>query len=334
VQSSLVRDDNVREATEDSLARADESLRLLGELRLDAGALPLDLSGAVSVRLLSESFRDLPSEDRRQLESTLSLGLAPASGRGRASLEAGYGMRAYPDSTSRGHRRGWGRITASAPVGPRGSLVGRLDAWRLDFRSTGRVDRTGGGVDLSYEHPAGAGIVLSGGLELGAVHHGIGRFRRGSGEDPPVLDLATDRRDQVRFFHLGARRVGRLVVRAEVGYRSQASNSIDAALHRRELTWLVSYSPGWGVTGQFFGNLEKTTYTEAALRDFDITRTGDDLGENQNTVALRLARELVRNWDLEVRTGWYRNEGLLVKGYYRKQVTSVGLSWNFGSSGS
>jgi hypothetical protein len=333
LQSALVGDDNVLEATAADGRYGDASLRLLGDGRLAWDGLLFGSRAEVSLRGLSESFRDHPAEDRRQGEAALAWDVASATARHRLALEAGYGLRAYPDSSSRGHHRSWGRVTGAVPVGPRGSLVGRLDMWQLDFRSTPRVDQTGAGFDLSYEHPLGRRLVLQGGLELSGLHYGFKSLRIDRGLDPPAPALGADRRDQRRFLHLGFRRSGRLVLQAQVGYRMQASNSIDGAFHRPEATWLVSWPLRWRVIGQFYGSIEHTKYTDRALRDFLVPRTGEiEAGEDDNTIAFRLARPLGRDWDLDARVGWYRNEALLVGVYYRKRVISLGFSRSFGSS--
>lgn len=332
LQSALVHDDNVFEAMDAAGRHADSSLRLLGDGRFAVGALPLGSRAEISLRVLSESFRDKPSEDRRHGEAGLAWDLASATARHRLALEAGYGQRTYPDSTIRGHHRAWGRATGVIPVGPRGSLVGRFDVWQLDFRSTARVDQAGGGFDLSLEHPAGRHVVLQGGLELNVVHHGAPSVRFVPRQKPPELDtgLCPDRRDQGGGFHAGFRRVGRLVLQAQAGFRMQSSNSVDGTFHRPEVTWLVSWPWGWRVHGQVYGSLKHTDYT--ALRGMDVTRTGEiDAGEDDNTIAVRLARPLGHGWDMDARVGWYRNEAAFVGDYYLKRVISVGLSRSFGS---
>ena len=333
LQSSFAHDNNVFEDSDGARRRSAGSLRLLGEVQLQAPELPLASRAEVSLRGLAESFQDHPGENRRQGEAGLSWDLASATARHRVALEAGYGLRAYSASSSRGHHRTWARAVGVAPVGPRGSLVGRLDAWQLDFRRTARTDRTGGGFDLSYEHAWGRWLVLRGGLELGTVHHRSKSLRSlAEGQDPFAV-YGADRRDQRRFLHVGCRKAGRLVAQADAGFRMQASNSLDGVLHRPEVTWLVSWPLGWRVIGQFYGNLEHTTYTERALRAVSVTRTGEiEAGEDDNTIVLRLTRPVGRGWDLDARLGWYRNEALLVGVYYHKRVASLGISRNFGSS--
>lgn len=331
-QSALVRDDNVLEASLSDSTQTDAALRLLGEGWLIAEALPLESRAQLSFRGLAESFQDHSAEDRRQGEASLWWDLASVTARRRLTLEAGYGLRAYAGSPTRGHHRAWGQITGTAPVGPRGSLVGRLDVWQLDFRRTARTDRTGGGFDLSYEHPCRRRLVLRAGLELGAVGHGVESLRLDRSTDPQDLVIGADRRDRSRFVHLGFRRNGRLVVQAQAGLRIQASNSVDGVFRRPEVSWLVSRPLAWRVSVQCYGNLSRTTYTESVLRRVLITRTGEiEAGDDDNTVVLRCARPVGYGWDLDARVGWYRNEALLVGVYYRKQVVSVGISRNFGS---
>jgi hypothetical protein len=330
VQSFYAHDDNVFEATDAARRQTAGSLRLLGEVRLAAVELPLDSRAEFSLRGLAESFQDYPSEDRRQGEVGLSWDLASPAARHRLNLEAGYGLRAYPDSSSRGHHRAWGRVIGVVPVGPRGSLIGRLDAWQLDFRRLPGTDQTGADFDLSCEHPWGRRLVLRGGIELGTVRHRSMSLRI-LGVLPDTSVYGADRRDHYRFVHVGCRMTGRLVVQVQAGIRMQASNSLDGVLHRPEVTWLVSRPLGCRVIGQFYGNLEHTAYT--ALRYRPVTRTGEiEVGDDDNTVVLRLTRPIGHGWDLDARLGWYRNEALLVGVYYRKQVASLGISRSFGSS--
>ena len=122
------------------------------------------------------------------------------------------------------------------------------------------------------------------------------------------------------------------MVEAEVGIRLQASNSLDGEYERPRVTWLVSRPLGWRVIGQFYGSLERTTYSEPLLHRFSVVRTGEiEAGDNDNTITFRLARPIGYGWDLDARVGWYRNEALLVGVFYRKQVASVGISRSFGS---
>jgi hypothetical protein len=344
LQTSFVHDSNVFEAIEVVGRRTAGSLRLLGEVQLQATELPLSSRAGFSLRGLTESLHDYSSENRRQGEAALSWDLASATGRHRLALEAGYGLRTYPnslrpnsairpDSSSGGHQRTWGRFVGVAPVGPRGSLAARLDVWQLNFRRTARVDRAGGGFDLAYEHPWGQRLVLRGGLELGTVRHGFPSLRVDRGSDPLTIGFGADRLDHYRFLHVGFHRTGRLIFQAQAGFRLEASNSIDGAFRRPEVTWLVSCPVGWRVVGQFYGSLERTTYTEPALRQFFVPRTGEiEAGDDDNTIVLRLARPIGHGWDLDARLGWYRNEALLVGVYYRKQVASFGISRSFGSS--
>ena len=332
VQSSYAHDNNVFEVTDPARRQTTGSLRLLGEVRLAALELPLDSRAELSLRGLAESFPECPAEDRRQGEAGLSWDLASAAARHRLTLDAGYGLRAYPDSSSRGHHRAWGRASGVAPVGPRGSLVGRLNAWQLDFRRLPGTDQAGGNFDLSYEHPWGRRLVLRGGIELGMVRHrSVSLLVPGVYPDTSVY--GAERRDHYRFLHVGCRKTGRLVVQIQAGIRMQASNSLDGVFHRPEVTWLVSRPLGWRIIWQFYGSLEHTTYTVPALRHQPITRTGEiEAGDDDNSIVLRLARPLSRRWDLDARIGWYRNEALLLGVYYRKQVTSLGISRSFGAS--
>lgn len=332
VQSFYAHDNNVFEATDAARRQGVGSLRLLGEVRLAAAKLPLDSRAELSLRGLAESFQDYPAEDRRQGEVGLSWDLASAAARHRLTAEAGYGLRAYPDSSSRGHQRAWGRVIGVVPAGPRGSLIGRLDAWQLDFRRLPGTDQTGGDFDLSCEHPWGRRLVLRGGIELGTVRHRSMSLRI-LGVLPDTSVYGADRRDHYRFLHVGCRMTGRLVVQVQAGIRTQASNSLDGVFRRPEVTWLVSRSLGWRVIGQFYGNLERTSHTTPALRHQSVTRTGEiEAGDDDNTIVLRLTRPVGHGWDLDARLGWYRNEALLVGVYYRKQVASFGISRSFGSS--
>jgi hypothetical protein len=338
LQSSFVHDGNIVEATVDSNRTADSFLRILGEVRLRAGRLPLDSRAELMLRGFSESYLDHPAVDRRQGEVDLPWCIASDVTRRRFEIEAGRGARAYPDSSGRGHHRNWGRAPGAVPAGPHGSLVARFETWQLDFLGTPQIDRAGTGFDLAYEHRLSPRNTLRTGLELGSVRCGWlsqSLVVHGDGQDPPVTSVEgrSHRRDQYRFLHAGWRRIGRLVLQLQVGYRVQASNSFDGAFRRPEATWLVSRPLAGRVIGQFYGNLEHTTYDERRIGGVVAVFPGKiNAGEDDNTVALRLARPIGKGWDLDARVGWYRNESVDIGVYYRKRVVSIGVTRNFGEA--
>ncbi len=331
LQTSFARDSNVLESTDSDGSSAANALRFLGEARLSAKEMPFGSRAEFSLRGLEERVEDHRRENRRQGEIGLSWVLSAAVSRRRLALDGGYGLRAYPDSSDRGHHRAWGRAAGAVPVGPRGVLTGTVDLFQLDFRRTERTDRVGGGFDLSYEHPWGRRSAVRGGVEVGTVRHGSPALRKlGAGGDGSVY--GGDRSDDYRFFHLGYRRTGRLVLQVQAGVRTQVSNSLDGEFDRPEVSWLVSRPLVERVIGQFYGNLVSVSYRSDDLERYLVTRVGEiEAGEDDNAIVLRLARSFGRDWDLDAHLGWYRNEGQEVGVYYRKTVISFGISRRFGS---
>lgn len=335
LQSAVGHDNNVFEQLESENRIGDSFVRLQADGRLAWRRAAGRWRGELLGRALMESYAAEPAEDRRQGECSAALGVSDRRGARRLLLEGGISGRDYRSAPSRNHWRGWGRILSGISIGPRGTLVGRFDLWSLDFRRTGRRDRTGGAFDLSYEHPAGRELVLAGGLELGTTRHGVASIQLERGEipgEPSRLLEGPDRLDQVRRVHLGVRRLGRLLLRAQYGYRSQSSNSIDGEYRRHEISWLLSAALPAGLHGQFYGNRGHTRFTHPALDDYFIPRVGEiEAGEDDNTVAVRISRGILGAWSADLRAAWHRNESLLVGDYYDKVVATAGISWESGN---
>jgi hypothetical protein len=335
VLSGVGYDSNVLEGLERKNRLDDAFLRLQAEARLSTRALPGSARAELLGRGLLESFDRFPREDRRQGEVVGSIGLSDPRGVRTIALEAGLRGRDYPDSALRNHWRAWGGLTTSVPVGPRGVLTGRLSIWSLDFHSTRRRDRSGGSLDLSYVHPMVERVVLSGGLELGSVYHGFKSLQF----DPEAENTGVagtlygpDREDHTRFVHLDIRRVGRVLMRLQYGYRVQSSNSIDGETRRGEVSWLFSSKLPYGVTGQCYGNWGRKRYTNPHLSQILVVRLDNiEASEDDNTIALRALRTLTGDLRADLRAGWYRNESYLISQYYNKTVFSAGLSWETGA---
>jgi hypothetical protein len=205
--------------------------------------------------------------------------------------------------------------------------------WYLDFRRTGPRDEGGFDFDLAYQHPVHATLYAQTGLEIGTVRHGLPSIQVVRDEpDAPFYPVwGQNRHDSFRRARVGLLWRWQGLIRIEYGLRSQGSNSVDAALSRHELTWLWSRGLPFGLTGQFFGSLEHTRYSDPHLGSILVVRSGDpEAGDDDNAVVLRLGRSFGRGWTVEARHAWYRNESLLVENYYRKRIWSVGLSWESG----
>lgn len=334
IQTSAGYDSNTLELLDPARREGDSFLRILGEGTAGRTGLFLGSTGELNARMFVERYTTQPREDRAHGEVRLAWDRSGPGVSARTRIEGGFGARDYPDSTSRNYRRGWGRLSSGFRLGPSGTLVPRLEYWTLDFSRTPRRDQSGARFDLAYEIPLRSWLVLQPGLELGGIRHGLSSIQLVSRrpDEPPELDLETpDRHDTYRVAHLSLRVLRRGVVRFQYAFRSQGSNSIDAALQRHEFRWLISQSLPLGLVGQLYGNLEHTKYTDRDLDRVLVLRSGElEAGEDDNTVALRMSRYLGRGWAVDGRHSWYRNESLLIQNYYRKQVWTFGLSWEAG----
>jgi len=326
IQTSFGRDTNVGENLESRLRVADTFARLQADTRVVSDSVPLLGHGELSLRLLGERYTDHPREDRvlGEIRGSFERDL----GRSRGGLEAGFTIRDFPDSSARHLRRGWGEVGFSTPLGPRGELQPRLRYWRLDFRDDAGRGQHGFSVDVGYRQPLHRALEGQVGLEIGSVRHGTHAIRFSG--DPAMPSGVSDRRrnDSYRLAHVGIQVVRFALLRVRYGFRAQDSNSVDAILDRHEFSWLIARGLPWGVRGQFFGSVERTSYSEGELRDLIIVGAGDpEVGDDDNAVVLRLSRALGDAWTCEVRHAWYRNESLLLQNYYHKRVWSIGLGW-------
>jgi hypothetical protein len=179
-------------------------------------------------------------------------------------------------------------------------------------------------------------VVLSGGLEFGSVYHGFRSLQidpEAEGAGVGGVVLGPDREDHSRFVHLDVRRVGRVLVRLQYGYRVQGSNSIDGETRRGEMSWLFSGRLPYRITGQCYGNWGRKRYTNSDLENVLVVRVDNiEASEDDNTIALRALRPLTRHLTLDLRAGWYRNESYFIGEYYNKTVASAGLAWEMDSS--
>jgi len=330
-------DNNIFENDEEV---GDGFVRLLGEGTLARTGLPWQGRAELSGIFSSEQFFRQTTEARTQGEATLRL---TGGGLGRAlqgRLEGGYKVSSYPSDSDRNYWRGWGRAQLSIPAGPSGRLMPRLEYWTLDLRRNARREEKALALDLSYEQPLvgrfdllrafKVRVSLLGGLEFGGIHHGFSSIQIEKETDLPIY--GPDRDDSYRHAHIGLQFMGGGLYRLEYGYRSRQSNSIDAESRRHEIRWLASTRLPWNVSLQLYGMLEHTSYVNIAELDrYFIQRSGElEANPDDNLVAVRLARPVARGWSVEARSAWYRNESLVVREYYRKQVWTVGITWESG----
>lgn len=329
LQTSFGRDSNPLETVRETEEAHDLFYRLQGEseitLRNDSATRRL----GISVRGFLERYDRLSREARAQAETRLQVDLPVGSKGGLLRFEAGWRSRAYPDSTLRNFQRAWGSVRSRFKLGPRGAIQPRVEFWSQDYDRTGRRDQQGTAVELAYEMALRDDLYATLGLEVGGI-----QFNRRSlqidrtVQDDPII-LGPDQRDDHRLVRIGARYLRRALVQLEYGFRSHRSNSIGSSFRRHEVRWLLSRSLIWGVSGQLYGSLESTTYTDDDLAEIIVIRVGEEeeASDDNNVFAIQLGRPLIRGWRVQLRHSWYRNESLLVDNYYRKRVWTLALAW-------
>jgi hypothetical protein len=334
LQLSAGRDSNPLETVNETLPEGEETehdffYRVQGEseitLRNQAATRRLGLS----VRGFLERYDELAREARAQAEARVQGDLPLGSKGGLLRFEGGWRARSYPDSMQRNFQRAWGSARSRFKLGPRGALQPRIEIWSQDYDRTRERDQVGTDIELAYELAVRRDLSATLGLEVGGI-----RFERRSlqverREGKSTITLGPDQHDDHRLVRVGARYLSRILVQLEYGFRSHRSNSIGSSFRRHEVRWLLSRSLPWGWSGQLYGNLESTTYTDEDLADLIVIRVGEEeeAGDDNNVFAMQVSRPLLQGWRLQVRHTWYRNESLLVGDYYRKRVWTLALSW-------
>lgn len=334
LQTSVGRDSNPLETVRETLPAGEETehdlfYRLQGESEITFRNEPATRRLGVSMRGFLERYDELPREARAQAEARVQADL-PIGGRGGVlRFETGWRARAYPDSTLRNFQRAWGSVRSRFKMGPRGALQPRIEIWSQDYDRTGRRDQVGTDIELGYEMSLLDDLYATVGLEVGGI-----RFNRRSLQvertpEGNTIIFGPDQRDDHRLARIGTRYLRRVLIQLEYGFRSHRSNSIGSSFRRHEVRWLASRSLPWGWSGQLYGSLESTTYTDDDLADLIVIRVGEEeeAGDDNNVFAVQLGRPLIQGWRVQLRHSWYRNESLLVGDYYRKRVWTLALAW-------
>jgi hypothetical protein len=329
-QISTGRDSNPLEQLEEEPIEAAGFFRLQAEGILRPRSVPVFQRAAILLGGFTERYGRTSTEKRSQGETRIAADLGVGRQGGSARIEAGWRGRDYPDSTTRNFQRIWTRLRGVFRLGPHGWLIPRIDLWTLDFHQTQERDQVGYGVQMAYEMPLARGLVGHAGLELGGVAYDRSSLQLAPESQGELqVEQGPSQSDNFRLIELGARFFRHILIQAQYGFRSQRSNSLGWSLRRHELRWLVSRSVGFGFTGQFYGSLESTHYTDAHLGEIFIFRVGEEqeAADDNNLIALQLAHPLGRSWRIFARHAWFRNESLLVGSYYRKRIWTAGLAW-------
>jgi len=334
LQLSAGRDSNPLETVSETLPEGEETehdffYRIQGESEFTLRSQASNRRLGLSMRGFLERYDRLPREARAQAETRLQ-GDLPLGSRGALlRFDAGWRARTYPDSTQRNFQRSWGSLRSRFKLGPRGALQPRIELWSQDYDRTRERDQIGTDFELAYELAVRRNLSATLGLEVGGI-----RFQRKSlqvekRDGKSTVTLGPDQRDDHRLVRIGARYLSRMLVQLEYGFRSHRSNSIGSSFRRHEVRWLLSRSLPWGWSGQAYGSLESTTYTDEDLADLIVIRVGEEeeASDDNNVFALQVGRPLLEGWRLQVRHSWYRNESLLVGDYYEKRVWTFALSW-------
>ncbi|MCA9729113.1 MAG: hypothetical protein KC729_15595 [Candidatus Eisenbacteria bacterium] len=337
LQTSFGRDSNPLETVREDLPSTesiepDYFYRLQGESEITFRNTPVARRVGLSVRGFLERYDRLPSEARAQAETRLQLDMRAGSKGGVVRLETGWRARTYPDSTLRDFQRAWGSARARVRLGPKGSLQPRFEIWTQDYDRTNVRDQIGTGVELAYEVTLRKDLTATLGLEVGGIRFDRSSLQVERLDDGNRIYLGPDQRDNHRLVRIGGRYLRRALIQLEYGFRSHRSNSIGSSFHRHEVRWLVSRGLPGGFSGQFYGNLESTHYTDKDLVDVIVIRVGEEeeASDDNNVFALQLGRPLLRGWRVQLRHTWFRNESLLVGDYYQKRVWTLALSWESG----
>lgn len=322
-------DDNALETLSER-RESDSFFRLQGEAevlrRSDGWASAI----GGSIRGFTERYDQLENEGRNQGEVRLFGHFR--FGRPGLLVRAlgGWRGRDYPDSTMRNFERRWGSLLGQLRVGPRGVFRPEVTVWSLDFNRTKDRDQVGVDLDLTYELPVGSRVRVHGGFGFGGVDYDRASLQVETTPDGELIpELGPPQDDTYRALRLGGQYLRGFLVQLQYTLRGQSSNSFGSSYRRHEIRWLLSGSLPLGISGQFYGNVESTHYTDDNLEEVFVLRAGEEqeAGEDNNLVALQASRALRRGWRAFVRHSWFENESLFVGNFYEKRVWTLGVSW-------
>ena len=285
---------------------------------------------SVAGRGFSERYGSNRAEQRNQGEARLTADLRIGDRGPALRLVAGWRGRDYPDSTARNFARRWASLNARFRLGTRGFVRPGIALWSLDFNRTANRDQVGLDLDVLYEHAIRPWLTAHGGFGFGSVDYDRESLKVLYSPDGELLpELGPPQEDSFRSFRLGAQLVRGFLAQLEYTLRSQTSNSFGSNYRRHEVRWLVSRGLPLELSGQFYGNLESTHYTDQDLDKVFVLRAGEEqeAGEANNLVALQASRGLARGWRVFLRHSWFENESLFVGTFYRKRVWTMGISW-------
>lgn len=294
-------------------------------------ATPFARRAELSIRGFDERYMELPVEHRAQLELRLRLDQSIGRRGGAGRLELSTRHRSYPDTTQRNFSRDRIRWDGRFRLGPRGTLRPSLVYDQLDLNGSEADDRKSFEVGMAYDWRLRPEWIVFGGLDLGGIAYSRPSIQRIPTDGQPV-EYGSDQSDAVRRVRVGVRRLGKTVAQVEYGYLSQSSNSLGASFGSHQLQWIISRSLVGQIRGQFFGSIEARRYRDDELDDIEILLPGEELEarDDNNLVALQVARSVGDRLELHVRQTWFRNETIRIGTYYRKAVWSAGLTWQFG----
>lgn len=335
LQAAVGTDNNPLEVFNDATPNSrdpvtDEFVRLQVEGELTRRSTGLFQWMGLSVRGFSERYNEVQAEQRNQGEvrAIADLRLGP---RGPAlRLSGGWRGRDYPDSTARNFSRRWASANGRFRLGANGVLRPGVALWSLDFNLTGDRDQLGLDVDVIYEHSFRPWLTGHAGFGFGSVDYRRESLKvRYSPEGELQPELGPDQEDSSRSVRAGAQIVRGVLVQLDYTLRGQTSNSFGSNYRRNELRWLISRALPYQFSGQFFGNVESTHYTDPDLDKVFVLRAGEEqeAGDDNNLVALQMSRPLGQGWRAFLRHSWFENQSLFVGTFYSKRVWTLGLSW-------
>ncbi len=232
--------------------------------------------------------------------------------------------RAYPDSGKRDFHTDLLILGTTVPFrGGRLSFSGVREG--IDYGRTGPFDRRANGFAGVFRRSFHRRLDGSIGFDFDWSRYGRPAIRI----EPSGPLAVGHQRDRARAARLTARYLRGFLYETELVWESVRSNSFGYSVGRRSATVSVT---GWlpaSVLFQVRGRLESVDYHDTGLDRVFVFGTGEaqDRGEDNNVLALRARRALLRNLALEGRLSWYRNESLLLGSYYRKRAASIGLTW-------
>ncbi len=133
--------------------------------------------------------------------------------------------------------------------------------------------------------------------------------------------------DQLHQLGLELTWLGDVSIQADYRFRYNDSNSFGFSYLSHSMGLQVLRRLPWEMLLQFYGRVDLKTFSEPVpnLEGAGSINTGDATADN--VFLVRLVKDIMPDYSIEVRYGRYRNESITLNDFYTKNVYSIGMNY-------